>query len=416
MAKRFAKNEYGGKSRTASTITVKDIQTVTSETGTPLMYVVNYADNKGYTIISASKNYAPVLVYSDEGYMNVQSSNFMENPFINEYRHRINSVANEENDSLRQRYAIDWSVYEKAPTMVESRAYSDAEIQQKLAEARTYYSSQGYEVHSLSAAFHLIPAANGQTAEQRATGFVNDICMHTPLQYDCMDVTLFLVKRTNDYYGPYISTCWDQNEPYNAGSTNGDAGCVTIAVAQMMYYYKWPNVFDWPNIREEWGHYHTLYEAERNFMISVREQLNVYDVPSGGVIFSKEDMVNALIHYGYLVEQQNYIKTDMIEKIIGGSPVLVYGQRETNNDEVHVWICDGYRNSNVQYAAYMISSDLEIYTYFAGLTDHLGEFFHLNLGTGTNGWYYVDEVPFDGGNFIANRRMYTLTKNNALYE
>ena len=183
-----------------------------------------------------------------------------------------------------------------------------------------------------------------------------------------------------------------------------------------MYYYKWPNVFDWPNIREEWGHYHTLYEAERNFMISVREQLNVYDVPSGGVIFSKEDMVNALIHYGYLVEQQNYIKTDMIEKIIGGSPVLVYGQRETNNDEVHVWICDGYRNSNVQYAAYMISSDLEIYTYFAGLTDHLGEFFHLNLGTGTNGWYYVDEVPFDGGNFIANRRMYTLTKNNALYE
>ena len=127
-------------------------------------------------------------------------------------------------------------------------------------------------------------------------------------------------------------------------------------------------------------------------------------------------MVNALISYGYLVEQQNYTKTDMITKIKGGSPVLVHGQKETNNNDVHVWICDGYRNSNIQYAAYMISSELEDYTFYAGMTDHFGEYFHLNLGTGTNGWYYVNEVPYDGGNFITNRRMYSLTKNYIMYE
>lgn len=418
LAKRFAKNEYDGKSRTASTITVKDIQTVTSETGTPLMYVVNYADNKGFTIISASKNYTPVLAYSDEGYMDIQSSNFMENPFINEYRYRINFVANEENDSLRQRYAIDWSVYEKAPTMVESRAYSDAEIQQKLAEARTYYSSQGYEVHSLGAATSLIPAAGGQTAEQRANGFINDICQHTPSEYDCMDVSLLLVKRTNDYYGPYVYTSWKQGEPYNVGSTYGNAGCVAIAVTQMMYYYKWPNIFDWYNISECWLSLQNLSDAEIYFMTSVKERLNLIETPNG-VVFSEEyiiNMVNALKFYGYLVEQQNYTDTEMINKIKGGNPIIVYGKDRITDDEVHVWICDGYRNSSVQYAAYMISSDLDDYTFFAGMTDHFGEFFHLNLGTGANGWYYIDEVPYGEGDFVLNRKMFTLTKNYALYE
>ena len=55
LAKRFAKNEYEGESRSTSTINIKDIQTITSETGEALMYVVNYEDNKGFTVISAPR-------------------------------------------------------------------------------------------------------------------------------------------------------------------------------------------------------------------------------------------------------------------------------------------------------------------------------------------------------------------------
>lgn len=418
LAKQFSLNEHGEDSRAASEVAVKDIQTIVSESGETLMYAVNYANNKGFTVVCATKNYTPILAYSNEGYMNTKANIFTENPFINEYKHRISSVINVTCDSLRQKYAIDWSLYEKTPANVESRAYSNSEIQQKLSDARTYCTNQGYEVHSLSAATSLIPAAGGQTAEQRANGFINDICQHTPSEYDCMEVSLPLVKRINDYYGPYVYTSWKQGEPYNVGSTYGHAGCVAIAVTQMMYYYKWPNIFNWYNIGEHWVSLQNLSDDEIFFMTSVKEQLNLIETPNG-VIFSEEyitNMVNTLKHYGYLVEQQNYTDIAMINKIKEGNPILVYGKDTTTDNEVHVWICDGYRNASVQYAAYMISSDLEDYTYFAGMTDHSGEFFHLNIGTGVNGWYYIDEVPYGEGNFVLNRKMFALTKNHALYE
>ena len=238
LAKQFSINEYEGGSRAASDIAIKDIQTIASETGEPLMYVVNYANDKGFTVISATKNYAPVLAYSEEGYLNVNDASFTDNIFIDEYKTHIESVVGLECDSLRQKYAIDWSLYEKTPAMIESRTYSDTEIQQKLEEARTYYRNEGYEVHSLGAAPYLIQAAGGKTGEERANGFVRDICNHTPPQYDCMDVTLLLVKRTNDQFGPYIYTAWHQGAPYCTDAPYGIAGCATIAVMQLMYYYK----------------------------------------------------------------------------------------------------------------------------------------------------------------------------------
>ena len=182
LAKQFSINEYEGGSRAASDIAIKDIQTIASETGEPLMYVVNYANDKGFTIISATKNYAPVLAYSEEGYLNVNDASFTDNIFIDEYKTHIESVVGLECDSLRQKYAIDWSLYEKTPAMIESRTYSDTEIQQKLEEARTYYRNEGYEVHSLGAAPYLVQAAGGQTGEERGNGFVRDICNHTPPQ------------------------------------------------------------------------------------------------------------------------------------------------------------------------------------------------------------------------------------------
>ena len=191
LAKQFSINEYEEGSRAASDIAIKDIQTIASETGEPLMYVVNYANDKGFTVISATKNYAPVLAYSEEGYLNVNDASFTDNIFIDEYKTHIESVVGLECDSLRQKYAIDWSFYEKKSEAVNSRAYTDEQIQQELNNARTYYTNQGYEIHSLGAAPYLVQAAGGQTGEERGNGFVRDICNHTPPQYDCMDDIAF---------------------------------------------------------------------------------------------------------------------------------------------------------------------------------------------------------------------------------
>lgn len=39
-----------------------------------MMYIINYQDQKGYTIISATKKYYPIIAYSDEGSFSLQES------------------------------------------------------------------------------------------------------------------------------------------------------------------------------------------------------------------------------------------------------------------------------------------------------------------------------------------------------
>lgn len=414
LAKRFAKNEYDGKSRTASTITVKDIQAVASETGEPLMYVVNYANDKGFTVISATKNYAPVLAYSDEGYLNVDDVSFTENIFMDEYKTYIESVVNLKCDSLRQKYAIDWSFYEKKPEAINSRAYTDEQIQQELANARTYYTNQGYEVHSLGAAAYLIPAANGQTGEERADGFVRDICNHTPSQYDCMDVTLLLVKRTDNEVGPYLQTAWHQEYPYGVHTPYLTAGCMKIAVAQIMYYHRWPSTpstYSWSNIRIDWERTAYPTSDEVYFMDEI-------DVPLGQIYIGKDSteistskMIETLESYGYLITELNYNRASAKEYIKSGTPLIMYGKNENERTDVHVWICDGYKNPKVQYAAYMIDRDFDEYKFFSGMTDDLGEYFHMNMGTGNNMWYYQDDVIYGGDNYSVGRKMYPVIPN-----
>lgn len=411
LAKRFANNEYGGESRTASTITVKNIQTVTSETGTPLMYVVNYTDNKGFTVISATKNYTPVLAYSDEGYLNVNDASFTENIFMDEYKTHIESVVNVESDSLRQKYAIDWSFYEKKPEAVNSRAYTDAQIQQELNNARTYYTNQGYEVHSLNAATSLIQGAGGQSGVDRANGFIRDICDHTPHQYDCMDVTLLLVKRTYDQHGPYLQTAWHQDYPYAVGTPYLTAGCMKIAVTQLMYYYKWPtNAFNWNDIRVNWGN--ELSDPtmeEMRFMTEIGDSLNQTYIAQNQTIISLSHLISTFEHYDYEIEEKVYNRKTAMEYIKSRTPLIMYGRKDSNN--VHVWICDGYRHPKVQFAAYMIDRDFGEYTFFPGMTDDLGEYFHMNMGDGFNMWYYQDNATYGGGNYSIDRKMYPVTPN-----
>lgn len=413
LAKRFAKNEYEGESRSTSTINIKDIQTITSETGEALMYVVNYEDNKGFTVISATKNYTPVLAYSDEGYLNVNDASFTDNIFMNEFKMHIASIVNTECDSLRQRYAIDWSLYEKAPTMMESRTFSDTEIQQKLEEARTYYRNLGYEVHSLGAAPYLIPAANGQTAEQRATGFVNDICMHTSPQYDCMDVNLLLVNRINEQFGPYIYTAWHPFQPYCTDALYGSAGCATIAVMQLMYYYKWPLQHDeiteinWHNISYDWSESY-ISPDERTFATRVRNSLTPTYYPNETRF--PEDCIETSLenNYSYEVYDINYSHNLAEAFMRNGKPLIIYGT-DSSNSTCHYWICDGYKTNRIQFAAYMIDRDFDDYKFFSGMTDIMNEYFHLNMGTGANAWFYQDEAIYNEKSYAFNRKIFVIT-------
>lgn len=50
---------------------IGSIHTLRSQAGDPLCYVVNYADDKGFIVVSATKDYMPVMAFSDEGSFDV---------------------------------------------------------------------------------------------------------------------------------------------------------------------------------------------------------------------------------------------------------------------------------------------------------------------------------------------------------
>ena len=52
---------------------IREIVPINGDNGEPAMYVVNYADNKGWVIVSASTDYAPILAHSDEGNFEVSN-------------------------------------------------------------------------------------------------------------------------------------------------------------------------------------------------------------------------------------------------------------------------------------------------------------------------------------------------------
>lgn len=53
--------------------TVKDIKTVYGEDNTPSMYIINY-EGGGFVIVGATKNYYPILAYSDTNSINIEKA------------------------------------------------------------------------------------------------------------------------------------------------------------------------------------------------------------------------------------------------------------------------------------------------------------------------------------------------------
>ena len=60
----------------------------------------------------------------------------------------------------------------------------------------------------------------------------------------------------------------------------------------------------------------------------------------------------------------------------------------------------------------MIDRDFDEYIFFSGMTDDLGEYFHMNMGTGNNMWYYQDDAIYGGDNYSANRKMFHIIPNS----
>lgn len=386
---------------------------VYANNGTLVMYAVNYPNDGGFTLISASKNYAPVLAFSDEGSLN--DSILQNNSFINEYKEYIEEVIELDSDSLRKNYAFAWLPYEDASANILSsrvaREWSDAEIAALRSQAVQNYEAQGFTCLPLAHALDIIQPTPSEP--NRAQNFVNQVCEQTAPGYDPYIVDIFAIKNIETTYGPLLQTQWHQHAPFYGGARNYKAGCWIIAMAQVMYYHKHPATYDWTSIPTNVY----SYNAELDRLIrDLQVQSHANDsIDSQGTPVKTNDAVAAMQYFDYNIQKYDYpgvTQRNLLESsIIGNFPVFMTGYSDSVG---HAWVCDGYRYTQTQYTAGYLTR-LGMYRLQTGIYDDKLKYYHMNWGwkyASGNGWFYNDNVNVSIYNFNTRRHIFITSPNH----
>ena len=160
---------------------------------------------------------------------------------------------------------------------------------------------------------------------------------------------------------PLIQTQWNQQAPYNkyctteAGETC-PTGCVATALAQVMYYHKWPSTFNWDAMKASYSSDDTgdAVEAVAKLMADVGEKVFMkYGKESSSA--NDYDACEALrIQYGYaetsnVAERSCYTAQGWDEvvynELAANRPVLYSAQSASSGQGIvgHAFILDGYQ-------------------------------------------------------------------------
>lgn len=160
---------------------------------------------------------------------------------------------------------------------------------------------------------------------------------------------------------PLIKTQWNQNTPYNnncpvESGVNCPTGCVATATAQIMYYHKWPETFNWDAMKTSYTSEDAgdAVEAVAKLMADVGEKVYMqYGAESSSA--NDMDACEALrIRYGYS-ENTNYIERScytakgwdevIYNELAANRPVFYGGLSASSGQGIvgHAFILDGYQ-------------------------------------------------------------------------
>ena len=221
---------------------------------------------------------------------------------------------------------------------------------------------------------------------------------------------------------PAMLTCtWDQASPYNKQCPfSGVTGPVATAMAQVMYFWKFPDelpaldayefirvgnwyidtltvdalpgiTLDWDNMRDSYtnGNYTTAQANAVAWLMRYCGQAVQTHYSSQISTANTEDACAAMKTFGYsdaTVKYRNdYDATDwhamMQAELEAGRPILYGGSAGADGSDAHTFVVDGYRTSDNKY--------------------------HVNFGWGgySNSYYALDAISADGYTFNKNQLM-----------
>lgn len=299
------------------------------------------------------------------------------------------AVSDSLDEETARQIALEWLEYEpqtlsgglpggNSPEAIACRA--------RIKELNDTYSDDGWTFTTLQYSnSSIVPNIIYATAEQYGS----------PNEYTIVGIN---TNPTTEKAGPLLTTEWDQVDGFNSlCPNNSEAGCVSVAMAQIMNYHKSPAKFDWANMDD----HNPTYAVQ--FLIADIGSTIGADYNNGGVanIIQAE---SGFKKYGYAASRKKHNETDVhIEVCSWGRPVFMSGVKESNGIG-HAWVCDG--SERVQRITKICAefwyqdsyNDLGYYTtenpYVCNDLSITSSMLHMNWGWGgyRNGWFN-DQLP-----------------------
>ncbi len=411
-ALRIAGNFFNKKT-SRSTSTTEEVFTINDSIGVPLMYVINYSYG-GFVVVSSKKTYYPVIAYSDkydfpEGDM---PEGLVE--WIQDVKKDI-SNSKMSDDACQSHIRYLWNLYDNKDdsNVLQSRSTGDEmrAYAARITELRALY--PGYHFYPLSQCSADVFSYGG---DEILANFKNLASQYkSPEQY-----TIVAVKDNTkrNCVGPLLSTKWHQNSPFNAKCPNqSKAGCVAIAMAQIMKFHEHPKTYNWNNMPDE-----TATNDTQQLIYDIGDAVDMdygTDMSGSNIDKAKNAFINQF-QYNAVIKDFNYKETAN-ELLIHNRPVYMRGSDKQFlfwDWDGHAWACDGansidyetfyfieYRDGGPGY--YRYSSSDKPSCDEPGTCGYSMLSFHMNWGwvNGSyNGWYGFNNVNVGGSNYEHNRK------------
>ena len=394
VAKLF--NVFNG-STTKSNISkeIENVVPITDDLGNVAMYAVNYKFNNGYLLISASKNYYPVLADVDKGNFNISTYHSGVSVILAEYLHEISNIELVPQHIVQNMRKM-WHQYEKTN--------SDSTISTKLNEFDTfivnslqYWENNSHDFYPLSDALLVgnLPDDIYQAFCAAAEGSA-----HPNYDYMTYSYVVETINRTDYNTLNYkLNTLWRQDPPYNASipstsTSKPPVGCGAIAAGQIMKYYQWPNNVNWNDIPNSLYGTNGEETTLSRFLASLAE-----DIRTSSTIPINESSVqkvrNTLINkYNYSCSNvDGHNRNSVISSLASDKLVYMTG-KNVQAESGHAWVCDGSQSTSysIQYTLYVIETSNNL-QYIQACDPYIESeqyyYLHFNWGKGgdENGWY-----------------------------
>ena len=377
---------------------IESVQTINDKTGQPVMYAVCFEKNKGFVIISASRKYQPVLAEEEKQSFtdHRQSTGF--DIWIQEQTVLINIAESlPETDETVKRYREEWKDYERLP--FSSIATKDDDLLTLRANAIAAWEAQGYTCFDLGDCPNSLPQSVYEDwldlAEQVANPNYN---------YLTNSIILYMRDDTTVQYGPYLTTTWGQDQPYNVNMPIIGGMNARAAMGQIMKKYEWPNSYNWGLMNDSYSWDGSALEIAQLFYDLGRDAHTHYK--ADGSSTSTDTLIMAITSnqyaYHYYGTQVTHDYFTAKAEIVNERPVFMEG-KSSSLDSAHAWVCDGSKTywTHRNYILKVLSSDEPLSYVTAGTpynSYETSDYLHMNWGEdgAANGWFYQDYVHYSG--------------------